>query len=82
MDLRLYIVVFLIVSSQMETRKKNQFKGGKKATLALGLCIQEASRNTHSATLGLSRTAHSLAKTRATLPIKNTVCPCEVELFT
>lgn len=61
MDLRLYIVVLLIGLSQKERRKTGFFVFFK-AILALGLCIQEASRNTHSTSLNLARTAHSLAK--------------------
>lgn len=43
----LQIVVFLIILSQKERRGKNGLKK-KRATLELGLCIQEAGRNTHS----------------------------------
>lgn len=60
MDLRLYIVVLSRDSSQKEEEKLVEKK--KKATLVLGLCIQEAGRNTHGVPLNLARNPHSLAK--------------------
>lgn len=49
MDLRLYIYSSIFNSFISKRKEKNNWlKKKKKATLELGLCIQEAGRNTHS----------------------------------